>query len=225
MSVINEALPILIAQGGKYDAHRWVIEDELIIGRTEACSVFIADRQVSRFHAQLTRNGDKVTIEDLNSKNGTFCNGEAVNEPVQLKDGDIIQIALAQEFIYLSTDATLPLDDSEFKKASSLTQSLQLAPDSRRVWVNKQEITPPLSALQFKLLSLLHEDAGRVFPRDELIARVWGETEAFGVTDQALDALVRRLRNRLAEAETGHEYIITVRGQGLRLNDSQGQGN
>ncbi|MEA2007538.1 MAG: FHA domain-containing protein [Chloroflexota bacterium] len=221
MPVTNEALPIIVGQGGKYDTHRWVIEDELIIGRTEACSVFIADRQVSRFHAQLTRNGDKVTIEDLNSKNGTFHNGKAIDEPVQLTDGDIIQIALAQEFLYLSTDATIPLDHSEFQRASSRThpRALQLAPDSHRVWVNEQEIDPPLSALQFKLLAILHEDAGRVFSRNELIIQVWGETEAFGVTDQALDALVRRLRNRLSEAETEHEYIVTIRGQGFRLDN------
>ena len=37
--------------------------------------------------------------------------------------------------------------------------------------------------------------------------------------DQALDALIRRLRDRLAEADPGHEYVVTVRGHGLRLEN------
>ncbi len=54
--------------------------------------------------------------------------------------------------------------------------------------------------------------------REELIQAVWGE-EAFGVTEQAFDALVRRLRERLAEIDPHHHYILTVRGHGLRLDN------
>ena len=36
---------------------------------------------------------------------------------------------------------------------------------------------------------------------------------------QALDALVRRLRDRLATIDSGHSYIVTVRGHGLRLDN------
>jgi DNA-binding response OmpR family regulator len=39
------------------------------------------------------------------------------------------------------------------------------------------------------------------------------------VSEQALDALVRRLRDRLAEIDPIHNYIITVRGHGLRLEN------
>jgi pSer/pThr/pTyr-binding forkhead associated (FHA) protein len=52
-------------------------------------------------------------IEDLASKNGTHCNGQSIDIPTLLKDGDVIQIALAQQFVYLSSDATLPLDTVE----------------------------------------------------------------------------------------------------------------
>ena len=39
------------------------------------------------------------------------------------------------------------------------------------------------------------------------------------VTEQALDAMVRRLRERLADLDATHEYIVTVRGHGLRLDN------
>ena len=45
-----------------------------------------------------------------------------------------------------------------------------------------------------------------------------------GVSDQALDALIRRLRNRLAMIDPNHQYIDTVRGHGVRLdNHSRGR--
>ncbi len=47
---------------------------------------------------------------------------------------------------------------------------------------------------------------------------MWGKA-AEGVTEQALDALVRRLRDRLAEIDPDNEYIVTVRGHGLRLEN------
>ena len=45
----------------------------------------------------------------------------------------------------------------------------------------------------------------------------WG----MGVSEQAIDALVRRLRDRLAEVDEGHQYIVTVRGHGFRLDNPQ----
>jgi DNA-binding response OmpR family regulator len=47
---------------------------------------------------------------------------------------------------------------------------------------------------------------------------VWGEEQAYDVSNQALDALVRRLRDRLAELDE-HNFIVTVRGHGLRLDN------
>ena len=48
---------------------------------------------------------------------------------------------------------------------------------------------------------------------------VWGEDDAIGVSEQAVDALVRRLRDRLASIDSSHAYIVTVRGHGLRLDN------
>jgi len=221
MSFYNEALPVLVGQGGDYNAHRWVLDDSLIIGRTDDCEIAITNRQISRYHAQFTRLGEEVILVDLDSKNGTFLNGQRIQEPVRLEDGDVIQIALAQKFIFLSKDATIPLDYSEFdgKPISLGSRRMRIDADARRVWVNNNEVTPPLSALQFSLLTFLCEHAGQVLSRDVLINQVWGETEAPGVTDQALDALMGRLRAHLSKADPDHEYVATIRGQGFRLDN------
>ena len=88
---------------------------------------------------------------------------------------------------------------------------------SRRVWVEGKELTPSLSAPQFRLLAELVAHEGRVMPRNDLVHSIWADAEAEGVSEQALDALIRRLRDRLAELDSTHNYIETVRGHGLRF--------
>ena len=85
--------------------------------------------------------------------------------------------------------------------------------------VNEKEISPPLSVAQFTLLEMLYKRDGRVVSREELIQGIWQEEEAYEVSNQALDALVRRLRDRIQEADSENKYVITVRGHGLRLEN------
>jgi hypothetical protein len=222
MNQNSDDFPTLIAQTGPLNGERWVLSETTVIGRETDCEIIIPSRQVSRFHARLTTTSDGTLLEDLGSKNGTHCNGQVVIEPILLQDGDVIQIAFAQQFVFISSDATLPLDaipviETESER-SGITR-LRLDKRSRRVWVLDTEVIPPLSVSQFQLLELLYEHNGRVVSRNMLIEAVWGEEEALGISEQALDALIRRLRDRLAVIDSAFNYIITVRGHGLRLDN------
>ena len=214
MSKSVEEHPLLIAQTGPLKGQRFTLDRVMVIGREPDCQVNIPDRQVSRYHARLLPVTTGVTLEDLGSKNGTHCNGEIVKSPVILRDGDLVQIALVQQFIFLTSDSTLPL-------ASSATTNgrLRLDTRSRAVLVDGQAIDPPLSALQFHVLHALYEKSGQVVERHELVGRAWGAENAVGVSDEALDALLRRLRDRIASVDPGHNYIVTVRGHGVRLDN------
>lgn len=213
-------LPVLIAQAGPLNGQRWTIADSLTIGRENGCDVVIPDRQVSRYHARLSHSGEGILLEDLGSKNGTFYEGKRIFEPVFIQDGGLVQVALVQNFIYLSSDATLPLGPGVSAMTEAGSGLIYLDPRSRRVWVRNQELVPPLSGPQFRMLEALYNQQGKVIPREELILTVWSEEEAQGVSEEALDALVRRLRDRLALIDPQHAYIITIRGHGLRLNNS-----
>ncbi len=204
---------VIIAEGGPLDGQRWLIQGSLTLGRAPDCDIVIPDRQVSRHHARLTETPDGFLLEDLTSKNGTYLNGQRVTEPIPLRDGDEVQIALAQKFLFVSSDATLPLEETPLAPGR-----LRLDKASRRVWIGDREVVPPLSVAQFRLLEALYDRQGEVVPRNELIDAVWG-ADAVGVSAQALDALVRRLRDRLAEADPTHQYIVSVRGHGLRLDN------
>ncbi len=220
----NLDLPILIGQSGPLNGLRWTIEDEKLIGRDDACDVVIADRQVSRYHARLYQTEQGVYLEDLASKNGTYVNSSRISEPVLLQDGDMIQIALLQQFVFLSSDSTVPLGPGVAAGGTSALREptqhrLHLDKLSRRVWIAGVEVLPPLSVPQFRLLEELFNNPGKVVSRQELVIAVWGDQEAVGVSEQALDALVRRLRDRLAAIDSSHSYLVTVRGHGLRLDN------
>jgi DNA-binding response OmpR family regulator len=96
--------------------------------------------------------------------------------------------------------------------------SLQIDISQRAVLINNQELNPPLSLAQFRLLQLLFEKEGAVCSRDEIVQIVWPGTDGLGVSEQAIDALVRRLRDRLSELDD-YNFIVTVRGHGFRLDN------
>lgn len=209
-----EEYPMLVAQEGPLNDQRWPLARTVVLGRDSTCDIVIPDRQVSRYHARITPTKEGMILEDLGSKNGTHCNGTALTAPLVLQDGDMVQVALAQKFQYLTSDATMPLSD-----VAGRPGRLMVDARSRRVWINQQQLVPPLSAQQFKLLWLLYENQGQVISRPDLISVVWGEEQSAGVSDQALDALIRRLRDRLASLDPKHQFINTVRGHGVRLDN------
>ncbi len=138
-----------------------------------------------------------------------------------LQDGDVIQIAFAQQFIFMGSDSTLPLAITPEKPGDlmQVPRQLRLEKRARRVWIGDVELNPPLSVSQYQLLELLYDNPDRVVTRAELIQAVWGQEDAVGISEQALDALVRRLRDRLSAINASHQFLITVRGHGLRLDN------
>ena len=100
---MKKETPVLLAHSGPLNGLNWNISDSLTVGRGLECDVIVNDRQVSRVHARIKRTKSNETLlEDLDSKNGTYLNGEIINKPMALKDGDEIKIALVQKFIYIS---------------------------------------------------------------------------------------------------------------------------
>jgi hypothetical protein len=209
-----EEYPMLVAHEGPLRDQRWPLERTIVLGRDSTCDVVIPDRQVSRYHARITPTQEGLILEDLGSKNGTHCNGTLLTAPLVLQDGDMVQIAVVQKFQFLTSDATVPLSEGAGRPGRLMMDSR-----SRRVWINQQQLVPPLSAQQYKLLWVLYENQGQVISRPDLISNVWGEEQSAGVSDQALDALIRRLRDRLASLDPAHHYIDTVRGHGVRLDN------
>jgi DNA-binding winged helix-turn-helix (wHTH) protein len=71
----------------------WLLaEGPNLVGRDRDCAVRIDSATISRRHARIVVAGTESTLEDLDSKNGTFVNGQRVDHAVVLKDNDAIQL-------------------------------------------------------------------------------------------------------------------------------------
>jgi two-component system response regulator MtrA len=64
------------------------------------------------------------------------------------------------------------------------------------------------------------ENKGRVLEKEEIINAVWKEAKTtLGVTDQALDQLIFRLRKKIEENPNTPQYLQTVKGRGFKFID------
>lgn len=242
---------LLVAQTGPLNGQQWAIKDTIILGRDDSATIVIPDRQVSRHHAKISSTPAGIFLEDLGSKNGTHHNGQPVEGMVLLQDSDVIQIALVQKFVFLSSDATLPLNVTSIRTATPPIEDIHSLPDSapesfqtevkasrlrldkrsHRVWITlrqrieatdkyiEKEVLPPLSISQYLLLEYLYDNTGEVVSREALVRQIWGQEQSYEISEQALDALVHRLRERLQSIDASFDYIKTVRGHGLRLEN------
>jgi len=202
---------LLIWQEGEIIKEQWGLEDdEILLGRDETCQIRLSSRWISRVHGRLRRQGNQYLLEDANSKNGIYVNGQRLYKPHPLVDGDKLQLAPGLDLIFVDREATAPLP-------GRTADQLRLKHDERQVYLNGQLLSPPLSSQQYQILSLLAEQPGKVYSRYEIIEVAWPDDHMEGVSDDAVDAMIRRLRQRLAELDP-HEYIVTVRGYGFKLN-------
>jgi hypothetical protein len=207
---------MFVAKEGPLDGQSWTLDQDIItIGRGADCKIVLPERQVSRHHARVERRNQGYFLIDLGSKNGTYVNGQEINQPYLLQDGDEVQIALCVKLSFVGAEATVPLN---FDGATGTP--VRIDKGTRRVWVRGQELSPPLSLAQYRLLELLFDADGQVVSRDTVVNTVWPDDVEAGISEQAIDALVRRLRDRLSEVVPDQQYVVTVRGHGFRLDNS-----
>ena len=96
-------------------------------------------------------------------------------------------------------------------------EDLKIDPVTRTVSVAGQPLD--LSALEFDLLYALSRTPGRVFTRNELIQKVWGED--FPGVDRVVDVHMVSLRKHLGESGQAPRFLHAVRGVGYRFGRSE----
>ena len=77
----------------------------------------------------------------------------------------------------------------------------------------------PLTFVEFEILSALARAPGRVFTRDMLLARIWGDSAYRD--PRTIDVHIRHLREKLERDPKEPEYLFTVRGVGYRFRDTE----
>jgi FHA domain/Domain of unknown function (DUF1707) len=66
-------------------------ERPAMLGRSRACDLVLADDSVSRRHAMVVREGDRIILTDLGSTNGTFVNGRRITQ-ADVQPGDRLRL-------------------------------------------------------------------------------------------------------------------------------------
>jgi DNA-binding winged helix-turn-helix (wHTH) protein len=69
-----------------------LVEGENVLGRDASATVVLEDKSISRRHARIAILGPGATIEDLQSKNGTFVGDRPVTGVSPLQDGDAVRL-------------------------------------------------------------------------------------------------------------------------------------
>ncbi len=87
---VDEGL-LFVARGQKAGA-RYALDTELVtLGRHPHSDIFLDDISVSRRHAEVRRLGSRYVVRDVGSLNGTYVQGQRVDEH-ELLDGEVLQI-------------------------------------------------------------------------------------------------------------------------------------
>jgi DNA-binding response OmpR family regulator len=76
-----------------------------------------------------------------------------------------------------------------------------------------------LTFVEFEILSALAHAPGRVFTRDMLLARIWGDSAYRD--PRTIDVHIRHLREKIEHDPKDPEYLFTVRGVGYRFRDTE----
>jgi pSer/pThr/pTyr-binding forkhead associated (FHA) protein len=104
-----EALPkgsalLIILKAGHSDGRFLLDADLATAGRHPRTDVFLDDVTVSRHHARFTREGEQFLVQDENSLNGTYVNGELIDAPTALRRGDEVQIGKFRMVFFVNQD-------------------------------------------------------------------------------------------------------------------------
>jgi DNA-binding winged helix-turn-helix (wHTH) protein len=141
-------------------------------------------------------------------------------------DADVLKRLNFKRLITNQTFALGPLFTEYVTKVAprpSAATKIQAGPvridTAGEVWVNHNVIQPPLTKKELLLLGYFCLEPGRLRSKDEIISHVYSSEYEAGnsVSDEALNALVRRLRERIEPVAQGRCRIATVRGKGYRF--------
>lgn len=79
------------------------LNDDVSLGRANSNQIVIKDPYISKKHLRIVKDEGKYYLEDFNSANGTFVNGDRVMDVVNLKNGDRITVGQV-EFLFVNKE-------------------------------------------------------------------------------------------------------------------------
>ena len=147
---------VLFGEHAPYDRFQ-IEENEIFIGRdTKKCQIILNDPEVSSVHAVIRKNNVEITLEDLNSSNGTILNAERINKA---------QISTGDEFVIGSTSFTL-----EVRSDLLESEADRLMPVESGQFIETEEIEDEVVMMDADGDINFDSDAP---PEKSIIKRIW----------------------------------------------------
>ena len=107
----------------------------------------------------------------------------------------------------------------EKMKTSETPEKIVFDQNSNEVKKGDLVISDKLTSSEFKLLQFFILNSEKVLDREGVIKTVWEDMQStVGVTDQALDQLVFRLRKKIENDPNNPTYIQTIKGRGFKFS-------
>ncbi|RMD97480.1 MAG: FHA domain-containing protein, partial [Deltaproteobacteria bacterium] len=150
---------LVIVEGPHRGRHFKLPQGEILVGRDVANQLQLVDEKVSRQHFRIVREGEKCTIIDLNSRNGTFVNGIPLKNPKELSPGD--EIVVGDSVILFSDEATshpeeeislVPQEETRITREIVLQQG-----EPEFLHLNRPDLSPQALIRANEYLSTLYE--------------------------------------------------------------------
>jgi len=114
-------------------------------------------------------------------------------------------------------EAYLRKEDKNLENESE--QKITYDKNSGKIKQGEIILSDSLTSAEFKLLKYLLENEERILTRDEIISSVWEDlSSTAGVSEQALDQLIFRLRKKIEENPNSPTHIHTVKGRGFKFS-------
>lgn len=118
-----------------------------------------------------------------------------------------IQIPLLQHFI-----------KQQFPAEAADTHAIVYDENTNTIKKGDIVLSDQLTSSEFRLLRFMLQNPDRIVERDELITIVWRDVKSTaGITDQAVDQLVFRVRRKIEEDANHPQHLQTVKGRGFKF--------
>ncbi|MBT8407599.1 MAG: FHA domain-containing protein [Deltaproteobacteria bacterium] len=196
--------------------------DEVVIGRDTSCELSFDDKTLSRQHVRIVRNGDSLSIEDLDSANGVLVNGIRVSS-AELKVDDRITLGQIELLLRPVGETASPLEKLSPRVPPANEPTLPAQPPGQRIMASEEadsgsimSITQSLSSsMLMDLLGRSHQSLGAMYRVTRIASSIFN-----------LDVLLNKVLDETfasIRAERGFVLLIDPNSDQLELKASRWQ--
>ncbi len=126
MEKIKKGYFVTVRGGAKI----YIIGDEFIIGKSRTADCELAGNpSISRKHAKVMYKKGGFYIQDLGSLNHTYVNGQMIQEPTLMFDGDLIKLADEEMVFHMETEYVAPANTPKKDMETSRSDGMKLSED------------------------------------------------------------------------------------------------